>query len=1305
MDSKLRPLHLHTLESLCADLISARPVGVGKENTPFLLSTTNARSVLAWYYNNRTKWVGNVMTPDVEAIVDSIAKPTPDIPSIGGPTGHVVKHYTLIKVEAHQFAGLHHPGTATNIPSNFEYEFKSDITMFEGFNGCGKTSLLNSIIWALTGEILRPQRLPELASTEFECEIEGKEDADATIHKLTPVMPLPDPSSQRPTLALLPADTWVELTFKDETGAVSKPVRRSLSRTGRGKIEETVTGIEALGLDPVSFRTGTVMPGMLAFIQLGGESKLGKAVAELTGMAPLVKLESHAERAKKKIDGDLTKVRNGEIEKIDIAYDRSLADLTELISHNLAIAFNHKIPNSSSNTSIEDALSQAIIHFDTLKATALSDAKQVLGDGFDASDATARRNLEDSIAPATATVRSLAALPSAARLGRLIKLTEEELSSAQARIDKVFADVKILAELAAAPSKAGRIRLYSRVAAWVKEHPHAATKEDSCLVCGHALEDALDPLTGLTVKQHLQDAAKADATLLSQTLTSWSVLVLGELARELPMALQQELRLDLPSHPSDLIRMAVVDELFSDESFMGVLGELKTGVETACNAELKKLPPLPELNFVDISAGLPALINLQTTIRRINVAMSFAMWRKSYGSNVSEFTATVIGQAAAEGRPTTPDSLLGHLQRLQTIVEGVEPINQALTLCKRMEKDIADRRLVERRLTSYTLASAALEECMKVGSLAEQQVKQLQVLLQKGAIEWRNRIYQGAFPSTHHDLVASRMSSEGQLQLLVGADGLAAPAQHVANASALRASLVGFFLAYWEHLLRLRGGLRTLLLDDPQELLDGNNRELLAKTASDIVRANAQLILTTHDTRFAMLAARAANSTSTSLDHQEVYPATRSRGTLYLSPSLSEVQKKHDAYRADPDNASLAQDYASECRVFIEARLGDIFDDAAFPAVTAPTLAPRLSDHLGRLRGLVKNASNELFRSSVLKKLSNDPALRDGAPTLALLNKVHHGNKASITATDVNAARIDLERLRRLVEDVHEEFRLFRRRDRLQPETFEIPALAANVIPQFDVDILPSLAAFVRGASVGESQVTDFEKLSSTWFEDKSFFLLRTNNFGFAGRSSSVAIVETEPCAIEDRRLVIARRGNDIYARRLLRPSESHLLALAAETPDPRRSPQTLLFEEAEIATHRVVGMLFVDTAKAPASKSEAVQIDGTGILQHVLIAYRIREDSAIPLALPDQIALGSSRIALCDLDHHLDAYVALHLSDGTSIFKRIGEKLPAPLSHLRKFETIGGLGVTDVLAVGQPQHGFKMVEYVVPVVGVLYQD
>lgn len=1302
--SKPRSLHLHTLDSLCSDLISARAVGVGKDDTPFTLNSDGARAVLSWYFGHKAKWSGRVMEADVDAIVDSTAATPIPIAQTGITSSAPPKRYTLLSIQAHQFGGLHHPGTASGKPEDFVFNFETGVTLFEGFNGCGKTSLLNAIIWALTGEVLRPQRPPELASKEFSCEI-GAPEGGYSSHTLSPVMPLPDPSVERPTSAAMPVDTWVRLVFEDDAKA-KHVVMRTQKRTGRSNaIVDEESGLDALGLDPIGARVGTAMPGLLPFIQVGSESLLGKAVAELTGMAPLVNLAAHAERAKKKIDGDLTKERKSEISGLDQSYNRSLHDLKESARVNPAIAFPISIPQASGDTAIEATLKEAVEHFEALKAKGLADATQVLGELFSADDAKQRTDLEGSILPAVAAVGDLPSLPSAARLSGLSRLTNEETLAARSKITQILEEADVLVAIAADASHAGRVRLYTRIAGWIKEHPALVKHEDLCVVCGHDLGETVDPITGLQIKDHLREAGVNDKDFLGQTFATWSRTVIQGLSHELPPALAQELRVELPAHPGILVRTALIEELFEKQPFQETLGLLKADFQVTCDAAVKAFPAFEVKPLRAPGNGQKELTSLATALERLNKALAFSAWRNENKASLATFMQDIVGQKTAAGRETAPNSLLGRLLRLQAMVSGVEPVNQAITLCQRMKNDIDKRRAKEKRLEAYVLTSNALSECMKVGGLAQDQVEQLQQKLHKRAVFWRNRVYVSAFPTTSLDLVATKMSSDGELQLMVGSAELAAPAQHVSNASALRASLVGFYLAYWEHLLKERGGLRLLLLDDPQELLDGDNRERLADSIKDVSKADAQLIITTHDSRFAASVAKRANALKVPLNHQYVHPATRARGTLYTSPCISKVQAAHDLYALNVDDEARAQEYASECRVFIEGRIGDLFDDAAFPTASTLNFAPTLSDHLGRLRGLMKSASNELFRSKLLADFCNHPALKDQAPALQLLNKAHHSSKTSIRPKEVSDVLKDLESVRRSAERLHEEFRLFRRREPLVPPVMEGIPLEWNAVPAFRVVVQPSLAAFVRDAASGDTQETEFEEISSDWFHEKAFFLLRSGNLGFAGPASSVAIVEAEGSQVEDRGLVIARCGKDVFARRLLRPLDSDLVALAAETPDPRRSPRTLVVHENEVSLHRVVGMLFETPCTVPVSKAEAVQVDGTGLLPKVRSAYKIKEESAVPLALPGQIALGGEPIAMTDFDAHIERYVALHLDDGQSIFKRVGDKLPEPLSHLRRFESIGGLGVADILAVGQSQLGFRAVVKAVQILGVLYHQ
>ncbi len=175
-------------------------------------------------------------------------------------------------------------------------------------------------------------------------------------------------------------------------------------------------------------------------------------------------------------------------------------------------------------------------------------------------------------------------------------------------------------------------------------------------------------------------------------------------------------------------------------------------------------------------------------------------------------------------------------------------------------------------------------------------------------------------------------------------------------------------------------------------------------------------------------------------------------------------------------------------------------------------------------------------------------------------------------------------------------------------------------------------------------------------------------------------------------------------ARRFLRGEDASIIGLTAEVPDPRnKTPKTILLPEANVAIHQVVGIIFESDVKVGPGVEEAVQVDDSGLLAGVEVAFRVAEDSAVPLALKGQIVLGGARIELQALGQKQDSLVALTLDDGSSIFKRVGQALPGEMNHLRQFESIGGLGSSQVLSVGKMQSGFRHVENARLIIGVLY--
>jgi len=837
------------------------------------------------------------------------------------------------------------------------------------------------------------------------------------------------------------------------------------------------------------------------------------------------------------------------------------------------------------------------------------------------------------------------------------------------------------------------------VATWIADHPDPQRKDDACVVCGGTLDHALDPVTGRSVHIHLHEAA-ADAALLSQTLNRWADNAQGDLMRDLPEALRAETAKDLPARPCDLIRAAIVDELFAFDPFRGVLSELKTQTASSFDEAVKDRAELAEPVEIALPKGCDAL---EKALQRLNCAIRFARWRQENDTLARGIVAGVLGRVPKEGDPSEKITLTGKLLDLQGTVKAAQPVSDSLVQCSRLKEHLTARRAAEKRLGEYATASAALANLVGLGRLADEQVDQLRRTLRKDAADWRSRIYLGAFPDTAHELIDTGMGRKGELDLVVQADGVSAPAQHVTNASALRASLVSFFLAFWEYVLKERGGLTTLVFDDPQELLDDENRERLAEALAPLVAAGAQVILTSYDPRFCGCVSRL--QIASGIKHFEVHPATRQQPVVRTTPSLPEIQERKNRFDADRNAEEPARSFADGCRIFFEAKLGDMFDDPAhaFWAIANPN--PTLATFIQRLRPLVKSTPHGMFSAHVFRRFVDHPALADGSSVLTIMNKAHHGRRQEIRAADVAQCTDNLVELLDLVEQMYEECYRWRRRDATKdPIAAETPpALTPMPHPKLSVVVCPDLAAFTQDAPSGESQEL-LEHLDPDLLDNTAAFYLRRPNFGFAAPVGALALVEAVPGPAADRLLVIARHGSVMYARRLVRSANAGVIGLTAEVPDPRaRTPKTIILDEAAAAIHQVVGIIFDHYMTVEQGRDEAVQVDVSGIIDRIEIAFRVVDDSAVPLALEKQVVLGGNHIAIDELGRYTNTLVALTLDDGSSIFKRVGGALPGEFRNLWQFESIGGLGSSEVLSVGRPHTGFRSVMNARSIIGVLY--
>ena len=1316
---KFTPLFIHTHDSLCAELVSGRSVSIDEKETLFSINSNEARVILDWYRRNRNKWAGRVTKEDIESFVDQIDKEPPIEKQIVFQDSPDKKVIHLAAICAYRFAGIHKFGSIKEPPEEFRYEFTEPLTLIEGANGAGKTSLLNAITWCLTGYVHKPNRQPEKTSEnplpikltgENDIESEAQEDFD-----INGVTPLP-PSEILKSLGKdkVPLDTWVELTFKDDQGDEVGKIRRSIKRTARGKCEETTCdNFEQLGLDPITREVGTRMPGILPYLKVQDSSDLGMAVATLTGIKPLQELVKHASNAKTKLTKDLVRDREKDIKKLDDEYLKIRTELETLLKQHLDISPTKSAPPPGPDKGIEEEISSLNQHFVDRQTNVLQQAKSVLGESFDPANQEAKNDLFDSIPSALEGISEIALnrLDSIKRLKGLESVTEDQQVIAEKLIKKLCNEAGELAELQKNPNLAARQRLYARVAGWLKGMDVSFDGTlINCPVCQSDLHEKVDPVTSLGVREHILEHIEKDSRFIEKTLDEWCTNAEGILRNELPEPLRQELAKSLPEKPSHLLEKAVTDELFEANYMKKSLAPLNEDTKTLCSRELDGLPSFKEPTKILI----PDIFgqsgeNLCQYLDRAIRAVHFASWLRNNAQTIHDARNRIVGnnQEFITSKDLESESindwpLSKRLLALKRTVKSADPLTISLEKVNGMSDKLKARRALENRVALYGRAASCIVELISIGKLVDTQVATLMMTLSSSTSKWKEKLYSPAFTDTPK-VVSTDVRTDGSLAIDAEARGTRASAYEVSNASDLRATLLAFLLSFWKYLLDKRGGLSLLLLDDLQELFDKENRRRVANTIPEIVTEGGRVIATTNDHDFG----RRVNESSANLlekdsvDRRCVHPLNAIRNHIELGIFLEKVHKRRGAFK-DPQNDNdhgIAQFYVNNLRIYLENRLLDFFSIAE-PGIPAK---PTFADLLNAIRKRVNNDS-EPFASMSFKRLAEHPNLNSKSKFVDLLNLSHHGRENEITFNDVKKVEDICLNVIELVQNAHEDYERWLRKDvRDSKELLPNKPQIMN-LPSFTVPVYSELAAFSNSATVREIDETT-ESFSGDWFNNKALYYLHTHNLGFSAKINNFAIVDLSEEPIEDGSLVIALHKDNVYARRLLRSIGSGgIIGLGSEAENPTKRAPSLLLPSNEVQLLKVVGIVFNDNPVLPRPNQEAKLMNACELLQGVEIAFKVHGNSAEPLALAGQLILGGPQISPTDLNQSEGNPAAVAITDGAAL-KRVGRCLE-DFPYLRYFESIGGLGESLLVRTEDVEGPYSSIPLLVSarsVIGVLY--
>jgi len=1271
------PLYAHTVESLCDELVSGRPVPI-EDGEEFKFDSTDVRSVFSWYVENKSKWSGTNRAQDVEQIVDSLTILPPKKPvgtrSVSGKRGRCLH---LRNVVAHRFAGIHKYGTLTKAPEDFEYSFEKPATLIEGKNGSGKTSLLNAIVWCLTGHIYRSQRRPEKVEEEMAVTVECEKDEELICKTCTPITPVPEAAIVKSLEGNpVPLDTWVELTFVDDDWNEAGRIRRSLSRTARGKIKIDVSGIESLGLDPIALEVGTIMTGLIPYIQLEETSDMGKAIAALTALRPLEDLVKHARKSQEKLKGELRRAREKEIANFDSEFVELRDQLKTLIETNPTISPGIEIPKDLKDKTTRCLLRKMRDSFGQLKAKVLEDCKTILGEDFDTEDSDNQNDLSDNVRKALGLLEPtyLKRLDSAQRLTSMRKLTDSEILEAETLISTLLAQAGQIEVLASSPQKAVRERLYARVGSWIRQN-HCETT--ACPVCQEVLGSRCDKVTGKKIIDHIEEHVKEDREYLAKAIQEWGRSSRERLRAELPGCLSSEMENELPEKPVDLIAKAFEKELFESVVFKRSLASLQRTAQKLCKDVLATLPEYGEPEQLSYSDYLSENCeDLCKSLGRLKRALSFAQWRRENDEGCKEAFERIIGKRSSDkesgkDEETEFDSmpLLDCLIALEKLDKNATPLREAQLNVKGLREKLRDRRKKERRIKLYDKAQNAIDDLLRLDKLVELQVASLMRKLSNDVMDWKNKFYSVGRVGIP-EVAGTDIGPKGSLIVEAEVGGTKASARHISNASDLRATLLAVLISFWQHLVAERGGLSLILLDDLQELFDKPNRRRVANSMPEIITNGGRLIVTTNDRGFGRQVARSCRERLAydGLDRREIHPYKTCHPCISLGKFWESIDKKRKDFEK-PENENEdqpARDYVKDLRIYIEDRLYYFFDDLASGIPARPTF----SDLINSLRTL-RNSDQEPFANQAFCNLLDEPLLRDGSQFVALMNKSHHPEEQDITYREVYDRRGDCVRARKLVEHAHEDYERWMRRDARETMTNKpaIPESATTL--KFNVPVIENLAAATSKG--GLSEIGDgYERFSSEWLKKYAIYVINTDNLGFSAPRDCRVIVRLSEEPVSDNSLVIALHKDTVYARRFLgQESNPEVIALSSEDPNPLSRKQSLLLPTEEVRLLQVIGILF-DERPHGLIDVEAALLDVYHPHRKVQIAFNVRGNSALPLAIPGQTVLGADQILATQLEENKEALVAAAFS-GNEAFKRIGESVPGHPSTT----TLQGIAVT----------------------------
>jgi hypothetical protein len=1240
----------------------------------------DSRSILAFYNQNRQAyWNPNkdtsIQDGEIDRVLESLDK-APVVPAVAAQTPSARQKWQLVKIAAHRFRGLHrHCAEAGADPTLFELELSADATLFRGFNGSGKTSLVSAICWCLTGLGHRSQGLPSHLHEPITVQVaeDGSGGESPLSFDLPSIVPIPTELELSAVGGSPKVDTWVRLKFRSLIDGSEVDVERRLERYGKTKSFSTIaTGLERLGLSDLALQVGTLMPGIAAATRFDDKTTLSQAVATLTGLRPLAQFGKRSVRLHGHLTTKYPKIAREEKENCASAVDRQIVTLGDLLNEGEGLPKLDCVvgPDDAKPNAWRDGLNDAERRLKAAEDKAAEDALLILTKLPPLTTDQEVKRFGDALKAAencfsNAALKGLPSIQLAAKLG---EFTEKDMADAENVLSEIEREAEKLVKHLSNAERGDRLRLYALVAKW-----HGATYPghdfSACPVCQRDLTAPgaipRDALLDQTVADALEEARKADAALL-KTAAEWERDTKQAMRSRLPSKLQSFVDDPVPDDLSTLYANALSKEVFALSDFPASFKSMATGIAELCAAAWRDAPKRDPLPGATLPDQIPDNEGLRDAIRRVRRAIYLARYRAAN----AEFAKSAIMKVKKSDVPE--DDIAANRRTIESQLVVLRSYLEAATLLaaiRRQLKQIKDTcdhwTKAKDRIAKLERAAKAVEPFKDFADLVHDQVAGLISDLQQQADAWARYMYKPHFLQAPEYAGLDPARGDGFTFLAAQGKHLV-EAHHVMNASALRAYLSAVVLALRQQVWTRVGGLSVVLMDDPQDLLDPGNVANLAATVPHLIAAGMNPLIVSNDFGFipaieAFVGAHTSLSGRTEL--WEFSAISTSKCTVSLAPVVDEVRTRCDQWqKTDVNDVTLAREFVHPVRVRIELKLWDLL--ASDPAVLQD---PSLGDLLGKIANARKQGAKP-FNEEPFRRLLELPALRPGAPFRDVINKAHHGRAVQITPAEADIVQQEYEEVFSAIDACWLAYARFM--GRLPPEAAvaearrETPEMKVIRLPIKPVSVVGQLAARPTGAPLTNiDDATDKFDLSS--LGNVSLYTLRASTLGLVAFPGQTLIVSAT-AEVRNGDLALIRTPGKTYARRVgIDKADPSRIALETMPSASPRVPPTHFVQRSSAHVNKVVGVLFDDVTAAK-SQDEAVEAVHSPILDDVIAAAGVKGDSAFPVApdgghvllgkAPDLSLLGGRILAVVTrADGFSTEYYAF--------LKRLGKQMPGSRS------------------------------------------